>query len=567
MRKLTTTLLLICLCQMGYICAQPANNRKAFNLVTYQPHADGKTDDTRAFRTLFEEVSKNNGGTVTIPPGDYYLEGINPLIIISNTHVIAYGANFFLPEKLGDMARITLFEGVDVSNFSWMGGSFTGYCFDPSNLNNTWEPNANTRMLTIHTSEKGKTDNLIFRDITSYKIAGAVINVNGHVAPDNRNKINFATNVTVENCTLLESGKFMWDYGFLWQIIVFPDQYSKEDLNMAYKYFDTTLIFKGIAMNSGSSRIALNNSGTGINVNTQVCFYNDKLPGNIIYGKRYYVVESTPASIKVSDTPNGTPVVFTGSGGADIHLIKDVKRAFFQFAPSGSGPGKGSIDLDGCKNTKITGCKISALGDAMHIHNSQNNIFANNHILGARMGAFFLAEYCKNSTITGNIVDGTNGSRVVSIEKSNENVTVTGNVFRNGGRGCWVNQPRNLVFQGNVFVNNTTKSEKNSPKGRRDFKTGGWQSFPEIYFTTYEENGKYGPVILKDNIFVTGTDAAAAIQFEKNGFDILVEGNVFKGSTGAIMLDENTPTIIIRNNTGATIRRGKQYAGSLFKNE
>jgi len=519
-----------------------------FNLATYHPLADGKTDDTPAFQRLLKDVAQGKGGAITIPPGDYYLEGKVPLAINSNTNVFAYGANFFLPEKLGDRARIVLFEGTDISDFSWFGGSFTGYCFDPSNKNNTWEPNSNTRILVINTSEKGKSDNLLFRDINSHKIAGAVVNVNGKVVTHNEQKqTNFATNITVENCTFIESGKFMWDYGYLWQIIVFPDEYNKANLDMAMKYFDTSLIFKNLQMNVGNNRVILNNADplaktdALIKVNTQVCFYNDELPENIITGKRYYVVESTKNSIKISDSINGAPITFKSSGGPKIHLIKDVRRAFFQFAPLGDGPGKGSIDLDGCKNLKVTGCKISALGDAMHIHNSQNNVFTNNHILGARMGALFLAEHCKNSTIMGNIVDGTNGSRTVSIEKSNENVTVIGNVFRNGGRGCWINQPKNLVFQSNVFVNNTTKAEKNSPKGRRDFKTGGWQSFPEIYFTTYEDNGKYGPVILKDNIFETGTDAAAAIQFEKNGFDILVEGNVFKGSTGAIMLDQNTP--------------------------
>lgn len=30
----------------------------------------------------------------------------------------------------------------------------------------------------------------------------------------------FARHVTLENCTLERSGKFMWDYGYLWQITV-----------------------------------------------------------------------------------------------------------------------------------------------------------------------------------------------------------------------------------------------------------------------------------------------------------------------------------------------------------
>ena len=186
--------------------------------------------------------------------------------------------------------------------------------------------------------------------------------------------------------------------------------------------------------------------------------------------------------------------------------------------------------------------------------------------MGSRMGAFFLAEFCKNSTITGNTVDGTNGSRVMSIEKSNEDVVVTGNTFRNGGRGSWINQPKNLIIANNVFINNTTKGEQDPWRGRRDYKTGQWQEFAEIYFTTWEEDGSYGPVLLKDNIFVTGDQAAAVVQFEKNGKEIFVEGNIFKGGTGDIFMDDSDSTIFIKNNYGATIHKGSSYSKSKFGN-
>ena len=105
-------------------------------------------------------------------------------------------------------------------------------------------------------------------------------------------------------------------------------------------------------------------------------------------------------------------------------------------APKGSGPGKGAFDIVGARDVRVTGCQLSALGDTMHIQRCQNIIFADNHILGSRMGAFFLAEFCENARITGNLVDGTNGSRIVSVEKSCRNVTMPGNTVRNGGRGA-----------------------------------------------------------------------------------------------------------------------------------
>lgn len=41
------------------------------------------------------------------------------------------------------------------------------------------------------------------------------------------------------------------------------------------------------------------------------------------------------------------------------------------------------------------------------------------------MGAFFLAEFCKTRGSAGNTVDGTNGSRVISVEKSCEDVVIS----------------------------------------------------------------------------------------------------------------------------------------------
>ena len=392
---------------------------------------------------------------------------------------------------------------------------------------------------------------------------------------DSPNVENFATNVSVENCTFIDSGKFMWDYGLLWQIIVFSDEYTPADLAMAKKYFRNDLIRSNLKMNDGDNKILFDNKLTPISISNSnlpkdaVCFFGDKLPENIIKGKQYFIVTSNEQYIQVSDQPKGEPITFKGSASAtQTNLIYNLQDAFYVlYAPIGSGPGKGCIDLVACKNTRITGCKISALGDAMHIHSCHNNIFSNNQILGARMGAFFLAEYSKNSSIIGNTVNGTNGSRVISIERSNEDVTVIGNTFRNGGRGSWINQPKNLIMQGNIFINNTTKCDPGPWIGRKTFKTGTWESYSEIYFTTYQKGGKYGPVILKDNIFETGPGAAAAIQFEKNGEDVLVEGNFFKGNTGVINLDADDKTITIGKNFGAKVMESKDGGKSKYRNE
>ena len=559
----------------GNVMSQSAS-KTSFNLSQFKPNANGKSDDAPAFQKLFEAVSKVGGGTVTIPAGEYYVSGLSSISLPSNTTVFAYGANFHLPKTLGDQARIVVFKGENMTNFTWFGGHFEGYCFDHRNPPNTWEPNVNTRIFVISTSESGKTDHILFRDVSSNKVAGAIVNIEGYKkVHDSPNVENFATNVSVENCTFIDSGKFMWDYGLLWQIIVFSEEYTPSDLAMAKKYFRNDLIRSNLKMNDGDDKILFDNKLNPISISNSnlpkdaVCFFGDKLPENIIKGKQYFIVTSNEQYIQVSDQPKGEPITFKGSSSAtQTNLIYNLQDAFYVlYAPIGSGPGKGCIDLVACKNTRITGCKISALGDAMHIHSCHNNIFSNNQIIGARMGAFFLAEYSKNSSIIGNTVNGTNGSRIMSIERSNEDVTVIGNTFRNGGRGSWINQPKNLIMQGNIFINNTTKCDPGPWIGRKTFKTGTWESYSEIYFTTYQKGGKYGPVILKDNIFETGPGAAAAIQFEKNGEDVLVEGNFFKGNTGVINLDADDKTITIGRNFGAKVMESKDGGKSKYRNE
>ena len=559
----------------GNVMSQSAS-KTSFNLSQFKPNANGKSDDAPAFQKLFEAVSKVGGGTVTIPAGEYYVSGLSSISLPSNTTVFAYGANFHLPKTLGDQARIVVFKGENIKNFTWFGGHFEGYCFDHRNPPNTWEPNVNTRIFVISTSESGKTDHILFRDVSSNKVAGAIVNIEGFKKVHDLPTVeNFATNVSVENCTFIDSGKFMWDYGLLWQIIVFSEEYTPSDLAMAKKYFRNDLIRSNLKMNDGDDKILFDNKLNPISISNSnlpkdaVCFFGDKLPENIIKGKQYFIVTSNEQYIQVSDQPKGEPITFKGSASAtQTNLIYNLQDAFYVlYAPIGSGPGKGCIDLVACKNTRITGCKISALGDAMHIHSCHNNIFSNNQILGARMGAFFLAEYSKNSSIIGNTVNGTNGSRIMSIERSNEDVTVIGNTFRNGGRGSWINQPKNLIMQGNIFINNTTKCDPGPWIGRKTFKTGTWESYSEIYFTTYQKGGKYGPVILKDNIFETGPGAAAAIQFEKNGEDVLVEGNFFKGNTGVINLDADDKTITIGKNFGAKVMESKDGGKSKYRNE
>ena len=165
-------------------------------------------------------------GVVTIPAGDYHLDGTQPIPLRSNTTVMAHGARFILPETLPDQARVVLFAGENIAHFAWHGGEFIGHVFDPAMKDNTWEPNANTKGIEITTTIAGGTHDLLFRDVKSNGMAAAVIGVHGKYGKKSESEVeHYAERVAVESCTLLRSGKFMWDYGYLWQIMTFPEAY------------------------------------------------------------------------------------------------------------------------------------------------------------------------------------------------------------------------------------------------------------------------------------------------------------------------------------------------------
>lgn len=330
---------------------------------------------------------------------------------------------------------------------------------------------------------------------------------------------------------------------------------------MAAKYFRHDLVHGPVRMEAGDDRVFFDNAkplpvtkkregAEAERGHDAVCFFADALPRNIVRGRQYFVVESTPEFIRVAESLGGAAVKFDGSAGPQAKLISNLFQAHLAlYAPAGSGPGKGALDLVGCEKVIVRGCRLSALGDTMHIQKSRGIVFTGNHITGSRMGAFFLAEFCQDAVVTGNTVDGSNGSRVVSVEKSCEDVVITGNTFRNGGRGSWINQPRNFVLADNVFVNNTTKCERDPRRGRRSFVTGDYERYAEVYFTTHEPGGRYGNVTIRGNIFTSGPHATHAITFAPGGDTLVVTDNIFRGPVTSIPAPKACENVIIRENT------------------
>ena len=131
-------------------------------------------DDSAKLTALLEK-----GGVVTIPAGDYHLDGARPLPLAANMTVFAHGARFILPKSLPDKARVVLFAGADIANFAWHGGEFVGHVFDPAQTENSWEPNANTKGIEITTTKEGGTHDILFREVKSNGMAGAVIGIHG----------------------------------------------------------------------------------------------------------------------------------------------------------------------------------------------------------------------------------------------------------------------------------------------------------------------------------------------------------------------------------------------------
>ncbi len=542
---------------------------KCFNLHDYTVRGDGVSDDTTALTRCFSDAGKSGGGLVMIPAGNYLLSGNVSVPLCSGLTIQAHGARFHLPECLGDRAAVTLFSGNNIRDFAWQGGHFEGHCFDPCRTDNTWEPNVNTRAIAIATTPGGLTANLRFRDITGHRLAGAVISVQGIVGDDvSEGQVDtFARAVSVQDCHLVDCGHFMWDYGLLWQMVVWPEDYTPAEVELAWRYFRQDLVRRPVRMQDGDDRVRFDSTrdpiaASRLAVDTETCcFFGDTLPGNLRRGRCYYIVDAGSDYIRVGDAPGAPAIRFEGSAGPETGLITNLSQAYMHlYRPTGSGTGKGAIDLVACRQTLQTGNRLSALGDTMHLQYSHDNVFANNQITGSRMGAFFIAEYCRNTTVTGNTIDGTNGSRVMSVERSNEDVTISGNTFRNGGRGSWINQPRRFILQGNVFVNNTTKGECDPRRGRRSWDNGDYERYPELYFTVHEPDGRYGPVVIRDNIFVTGPECKAAIECERNGHDILIDGNVFEGPARSVCVDPGCERVHIGVNPGMTLPACEDHA-------
>ncbi len=505
---------------------------------------DGKTNCAEALKNCFEKAATVSDPIVVIEEGTYLVDSNKAIELCSNLSVEAKGAKFLLPENLCDCHKRVMFEGVNIKNFTWNGGCFEGYVYDPEAKDNCWGPADYTGIISIKTLDGGKCANISFKDISSKNVAGAVIHVEGADK-------SFAKSVDIRDCCFENTGKFMWDYGYLWQRVVFASEYSEQSVDNAMKYIPKQHISSPLSLCDGKI-VAESMPKALAEERDAVTFFGKEMPSGIKRGKQYFVLnKGAENGLVIGETESSEPIVLE-SMPEGTRLFRNMFFIFHDlYYPMGCGAAeKGSVDVVRCCDVTMTGCRISANGDSMHIGICHNVIFSQNQITGARMGALYIGAACKNVTVTGNTVNGTNGSRTVSVECASEDVVITGNAFFGGGRGCWINQPKNIIISANTFIRNTNKCNPDLQSGRICQATGEFEKYPELYFTTCQQGADYGPVVVSSNTFETGDGASAAIAFNPNGHDIVLEGNIIRGKMRDIHIAKGCEKPVMTGNIG-----------------
>ncbi len=505
---------------------------------------DGVHNDAEALRACFAAAADCPHTLLTIEPGDYLVDTVDPIPLCSGLTVHAQGAVFHFPRDLGENTSRRMFYGENIHNFTWQGGHFIGHVYDPDRADNPWPPVTYTGCLHIHTTGEGTTARILVRDVTGEDVAGSVIHVRGR-------QDSYASQVDIRDCRFVRCGKFMWDYGYLWQHAVFAHEYAPDAVANAMAYLPKEQMSSPLSLQDGKI-YADYMPAMMPEERDQVTFFGAAVPADTVRGKQYYVVnKGADNGLILSETEGGEPIALTDMP-AGCRLFRNMFYIFHDlYAPVGDlAQQKGSVDTTKCEHVTISGCRMDAAGDSMHILECRHVTFTGNQVSGSRMGAFYIGFLCENVTVTGNTVLGTNGSRTMSVERSSKDITITGNTFIGGGRGCWLNQPYNVIVSDNIFIRNTQKCVPDIQRGRICQATGDFESYPELYFTTWQENAEYGPVIVRGNIFDTDEGAQAAVAFNPGGRDILLDGNVFRGQVRHIHVAAGCDRPLIANNIG-----------------
>lgn len=531
--------------------ARQRGTGKTYNLFDYGAINDGATDVQRVLRSLFQTLASVSGAkTVIIPPGQYRMAAGAPVVVPNDLTVVATGAEFTFPTSLNGSGTASIFTGVDVQNFTWIGGKFTGYVFDPFKAGgyatNAWTPTQGVRTFFFTSSVTG-CSNLRWSNVDALNTGLAVVCVKGKsdtnwptVAEDVSASMTPVTllwsdNITLENCRFINCGQRLWDYGWLWQILTRESQYSADLIAMANQYIIASSNIGTFTWANGSQDILFNNSPTKIPLGTvdsasqyiTVGGPDGILPGNVNRGSKLYCVYSDATKIRLSTTHLGGAITASSSSGAGARLFYNITACYSDMLmPTGAADiERGAFCFVDCSNVKIIDTTWSAPGDSMLMLRCNGVVISGCLMKGSIMGGLF---FCRvtNASVSGNTIDGTNCSHAVSIEYSS-NVSLSGNSFPGGGRGALFIVSDHISIVGNSWYKNNTKNYNNYTEGRLYVGTGfpSWNASP-----FFQIDGAWSDFTFTGNVVVTSiVNPAPTFQFNGSGSRMLLKDNVFSG--------------------------------------
>lgn len=466
-------------------------------------------DVTESLAQFF--ASLRAGDEAVLSAGIY--EICRPISLPSGVTVTAEGAIFRHPQ--GATSGV-LFEAEELWDFLWRGGCFEGDVFDPARRENPLPPSAHT--VGMHIGGGGR---LSFEDVSSRRLAGSAIFLDGKEDAPFRD-------LSFRRLSLLDTGRFMWDYGFLWERMTFPHLFPEAQVAAAWRYMPREYYSSPLTFQNGEARAEFFPEED--TADTCVSFFGEEMPQGIKRGK-YYFSKRTATGLAVLDPKTGDPIPL--EGGRDVRLFLGLYRAYHMtYAPAGGGVSKGGCDVRHAVGVDFRDSTLSALGDCTHFHLCRDLAVEDNEILHARMGALFLSAGCQNAVIRRNRVEGGSCSRILTLETGCTNVLVEENRFSGGGRGTWIDTPHGVVLRNNEFFRNTEKCVPR--RGRMSPTDGENERYAEIYFTARQKDAAFGDVVFENNRVVSGEGATAALAVLGHGRNILLKNNDFGGATRAV---------------------------------
>jgi hypothetical protein len=288
-------------------------------LIWFGAETDGKTDSTELFRQVFAEAQRRKS-SVLINPGNYVLNGKNPIFLSSGLIVEATNAVMQFPQEDFPGQRI-MFSGESVNNIRWHGGQILGH-------RDRWSLSSQTIGIKLSGPDLS---NLEFNRIYFQDLNGPGLAIRGL-------KTNYATKIRIRNSKFERCGVTMYD----WQ-----DPQYKAVGGM----FPPGVSWELIGM-------------------LKIEGFNDLIVENCVFQESRG--ESMDLNGGLRLTFRGNKVLRSGFGGIFARYITDSQ--FIDNTVDGSSSRGFTLEGD-CRNIKITNCSVSNSGrESMRIQGTQQNV-------------------------------------------------------------------------------------------------------------------------------------------------------------------------------------------------